>query len=261
MNRNLLLTVLITGTIATQSFAATPDNPVVVGAVYAMTNDTEATAIVAFGRYDDGTLTPNGTYPTDGQGGYAGDAADALGSENPLVLNKDKSRLYAVNAGSDSISVFEVLPDGLDLVQTIGSHGSFPVSIALYQDLLYVLDSGGDGSIAGFHVGPSGKLTPIPGSTQNLGAGGTNPPSFVESPAQVSFDPTGHWLVVTIKALNEIRLYEVDENGLPASEPVINASNGSTPFGFGFDASGHLIVAEAFGPAAPGVGGAGATSS
>jgi len=62
MNRNLLLTVLITGTIATQSFAAASVDPFVVGAVYAMTNDAQHNAVVVFDRYDDGTLTLRGDY-------------------------------------------------------------------------------------------------------------------------------------------------------------------------------------------------------
>jgi hypothetical protein len=122
MNRNLLFTALIAVAIATQSSAAAPDDPDIVGAVYAMTNNTENNEIVVFDRHADGTLTESGTYSTDGQGGFAGDPADALGSEGALVLNEDKSRLYAVNAGSDSISVLKVLPDGLELVQTRDSH-------------------------------------------------------------------------------------------------------------------------------------------
>ena len=108
---------------------------------------------------------------------------------------------------------------------------------------------------------PSGRLVPLPHSTRFLHVRGTNPPNFVESPAQVGFDPSGRWLVVTIKVLDEIDLFSVDDNGLPGANPVINPSSGSTPFGFGFDPTGHLIVAEPFGPAEPGDGAAGAVSS
>jgi len=156
--------------------------------------------------------------------------------------------------------VFRVKPHGLELKQIIYSGGNFPVSIATYQDLLYVLNSGNDGNITGFSRAASGLLTPIPNSTRSLTAGGTNPPNFIKSPAQVSFDPSGRWLVVTLKGLDQIDLFKV-ENGLPAASPVENRSSGSTPFGFGFDAVGRLIVAEPFGPASPGVGGSGAGSS
>jgi 6-phosphogluconolactonase (cycloisomerase 2 family) len=256
MYKNLLISLMLSGNLAIPALAGSP-----AGAVYAMTNDTDVNAVLVYDRYADGSLVFKDSYPTGGKGGFAGDAADALGSEGALVLSEDKRKLYAVNAGSNTISMFQVRSDGLELKQTINSGGEFPVSIALDQDLLYVLSSGGEGSITGFAVNPAGRLHRIPGSTRSLNAGGTNPPSFIKSPAQVSFDPSGHFLVVTLKERNLIDLFAVDKNGIPSASPVENPSSGSTPFGFGFDARGHLIVAEPFGPATPGVGGSGAVSS
>lgn len=261
MYRNLLVSLLLAAVVASPAVAGTRGPGIPAGAVYAMTNDTGGNAIVVFDRDDDGSLTLNRSYSTRGLGGFAGEPADALGSEGALTLSQDGRWLYAANAGSDDISVFRVLPRGLLLVQKVPSGGAFPVSLTNYQDLLYVLNAGGDGNITGFTVAPSGRLTPIPGSTRSLGAGGTNPPNFVRSPAQIGFDPSGRWLVVTIKSANVIDLFAVDDDGLPSADPVVNASSGSTPFGFGFDARGRLIVAEPFGPASPGVGEAGAVSS
>ena len=262
MYRNLLISLLLAIALTTSTFAQDAGNGISVGAVYAMTNSISGNAIVVYDRSADGTLTMNGSFSTKGLGGFAGEPADALGSEGALILSHDKHWLYAANAGSDNISVFRVTARGLTLVQRISSGGNFPVSLTLYQDLLYVLNSGGNGNITGFTVTPSGRLKPIPGSTRSLNAGGGNPPNFIESPAQVGFDPSGRWLVVTIKSLNQIDLFAVDDNGQPAADPVLNESNGSTPFGFGFDASGHLIVAEPFGPATEiPAGNAGAVSS
>ena len=64
-------------------------------------------------------------------------------------------------------------------------------------------------------------------------------------PAQISFDPSGKFLVVTEKATNLIDVYRV-RMGI-AGPPRANKSAGVTPFGFAFDPTGRLIVSEAFG--------------
>jgi 6-phosphogluconolactonase len=42
------------------------------GAVYTMTNSADGNAIEAYARAGDGSLTPDGTYPTGGDGGTLG---------------------------------------------------------------------------------------------------------------------------------------------------------------------------------------------
>ena len=234
------------------------------GAVYAMTNAADSNEIVIYNRASDGQLTLAGQVATGGLGS-GGDPplepVDALGAQNPLILSKNKRFLLAVNAGSDEISVFRVNKDRLVLVDKVNSGGDFPVSLTLNHDLLYVLNSGGDGNITGFELSQDGRLKPIAGSTRSLNAGGTSPPFFLVSPAQVGFSPSGDFLVVTIKGTNEIRVFMVDEDGLPSSQPQISSSNGTTPFSFVFSRRGDLIVVEAFGTGVVGDANAGAASS
>ncbi len=250
--------------------APTFAQPCCPGAVYAMTNAAGGNEIVVYDRADDGTLTLNGTEATGGQGGIGEppEPEDALGSASPLILSKNQKWLFAVNAGSDEISVFRVRRDGLTLVDLVDSGGPFPVSLTLHRKLLYVLNSGGDGNITGFTVNGKGRLTPLAGSTRSLDAGGTNPPFFLESPAQVGFDRRGKVLVVTVKGQvvngigsNEIRVYPVDRDGLPSADPVTTISHGNIPFGFTFDRRNHLLVAEAFGNGLVGDPNASAVSS
>jgi len=68
------------------------------------------------------------------------------------------------------------------------------------------------------------------------------------APAQVSFSPDGDELLVTERATQRIDVYDVDRAGY-ADGPTVVASAGVTPFGFGFDNTGHVIVSEAFGGA------------
>lgn len=258
-NKLLLFIAIILSMTAASVWAK--QAPPVVGAVYAMTNDLNANEIVVFDRHADGSLTLNGRVATQGQGGFAGDPVDALGSQNSLILSENNRWLLAVNAGSNEISVFRVAGSGLLFVEKVNSGGEFPVSLALDGDLLYVLNSGGAGNITGFTLTDGGHLEPLTGSTRSLNAGGTNPPLFVESPAQVGFDPSGEWLVVTLKKQNRIDVFAVDKDGLPSAAPVESMANGTTPFSFTFDRRGRLLVVEAFGQGNLGDAGAGAVSS
>jgi 6-phosphogluconolactonase len=52
-------------------------------------------------------------------------------------------------------------------------------------------------------------------------------------------------LIITDKADNELLVYAVKKNGLPATSPVVSPSAGNVPFGVAFDRKGHLLVVEA----------------
>ncbi len=235
------------------------------GAVYAMTNANGGNSIVAYHRAADGTLTLAGTFATGGSGETT-EPGDALGASNPLILSPGNRWLFAVNAGSNSISVFQVnADDSLTLVDVEDSGGEFPVSLTLYQNLLYVLNSGGDGNITGFNLDTNGNLTPLAGSTRSLDLGLSNPPFFLNSAAQVGFTPSGDKLVITVKGAvlmppdPKILVYSIKPNGLPSKNPVTNDKI-AVPFGFVFDDLNNLIVAQPFGDKPPG-GGEGAASS
>src|SRR5438876_3297750 len=215
------------------------------GAVYVLTNQVE-NAVAAFRRTADGTLPPAGEFRTGGAGDPipqgTDPATDPLASQGALIFDQGHQFLFAVNAGSNQISVLSISDFGLDLVDVVDSGGVRPISLTVHDNLLYVLNEGGTPNITGFTVGDDGTLTPLAGSTQPL-IGGT-----AADPAQVSFNHDGTLLVVTEKAGNRIDTYTIDSNGLP-SAPLDNPSNGMTPFGFAFNNPGLLVVSEAFGGA------------
>jgi 6-phosphogluconolactonase len=215
------------------------------GAVYVLTNQVDNTVAV-FNRNAFGTLTPAGEFSTGGAGDPVPQgmdpATDPLASQGALILDQGHQFLFAVNAGSNQISVLKISQLALDLVDVVDSGGIRPISLTVHDDLLYVLNEGGTPNITGFTIGDDGTLTPLAGSTQPL-IGGT-----AADPAQINFNHDGTLLVVTEKAGNRIDTYTVDENGLP-SAPIDNASNGMTPFGFAFNNPGFLVVSEAFGGA------------
>ena len=206
------------------------------GAVFTMTNASGGNEVVAFKRSADGQLTPDGAYPTGGNGSGAG-----LGSQGSLVLSENGRWLLAVNAGSDSVSAFRVTPAGLKLRSVVHSGGDMPISVTIHDQMVYVLNAGAAENISGFRLHSNGSLLAVAGSARPLSGTGV-------APAQVQFTSDGSKLVVTEKGANKIDVYLVDGAGL-ASMPVVNDSNGMTPFGFDIAPDGTLVVSEAFGGA------------
>jgi 6-phosphogluconolactonase (cycloisomerase 2 family) len=206
------------------------------GAVYTLTNDAASNAIAVFARSADGALTWQANVPTGGTG-----AGSSLGSQGAIALSDDGRWVFAVNAGSNDVSVFRVTGSGLSLVSRSTSGGVRPISLTVHDDLLYVLNAGGDGNISGFRVGSDGGLSSIAGSSRSLSGSAVGP-------AQVSFSPNGQWLVVTEKATSRLDVYSVNEGGV-ASAVMTSASAAGTPFGFAFGHRDELFVSEAAGSA------------
>jgi 6-phosphogluconolactonase len=227
---------------ATSPNGAIPGSPALsrggsdVGAVFTLSNSAAGNAVIAFGRSADGSLTPAGSFATLGNGTGAG-----LGSQGAVALSEDGRFLFAVNAASNTITSFAVDGTSLSRINTAASGGTLPISLTTHGDLLYVLNAGGTENITGFSIGATGALTVLAGSSRPLSGTGVGP-------AQVGFDPSGRWLIVTEKNTNRIDVYAVGNNGY-ASAPVVNPSAGQTPFGFAFNQHGVLIVSEAFGGA------------
>jgi len=229
--------------------AATPDNSFFGGAnhvVFVQTDNTAGNQVVAYDRADNGSLTLANTYATGGLGGVlSGSVVDHLASQGSLTYDPRNALLYAVNAGSNTVSVFSVGSDQLTLRQVISSGGTFPASVAVHGNLVYVLNAENGGSVQGYVV-LFGRLFPLPGSNRALGLNPSATPQFVNTPGQVAFSPDGSKLIVTTKANgNDIDVFHVGFFGLPSPSPVVNSEPGTVPFAVTFDAAGHLVIANA----------------
>jgi 6-phosphogluconolactonase (cycloisomerase 2 family) len=213
--------------------------------VFVQTDNTAGNSVVAYDRADNGTLTWNHTYSTGGLGGIlSGSAVDHLASQGSLAYDQDNGLLYAVNAGSNTVSVFSVQGDQLTLRQVVDSGGAFPVSVAIHGNLVYVLNAENGGSVQGYVVAFD-HLVPLPGSNRALGLNPTATPQFTNTPGQVAFSPDGSQLIVTTKANgSDIDVFRVGFFGYLSPSPVVNAEPGAVPFGVTFDPAGHLVVAE-----------------
>jgi len=209
---------------------------------FVQTNAADGNAVVAY----DSALKPAGRYATGGNGGaLTGAVVDRLASQGSLTLDRAHGLLYAVNAGSNTITVFGVHGTTLTKLQVIGSGGTFPVSVATHGDLVYVLNARAGGSVQGFQRVGS-RLIRVPAWNRPLGLDPAATPEFTHTPGQVAFSPDGRQLLVTTKAnTNAVDVFAIDRSGGPAKSPVVNVEDGAVPFATAFDRAGHLAVAEA----------------
>jgi 6-phosphogluconolactonase (cycloisomerase 2 family) len=213
-------------------------------AVFVQTDNTAGNQIVAYHRNANGTLAPAGTYATGGLGGVLnGSAVDHLASQGSLTFDPVHNLLYAVNAGSNTVSVFSVYGDQLFLRQVINSGGQFPVSVAVHGDNVYVLNAL-SANVQGY-ISFFGRLFPLPDSDRSLGLTvPSNTNQFTNTPGQVAVSPNGTELIVTTKLNNDdIDVFHIGFFGTLSASPVVTSDPGG-PFGVTFDAAGHLVVAN-----------------
>ncbi|MGH6889917.1 MAG: lactonase family protein [Rhizomicrobium sp.] len=202
------------------------------GDVYVLSNQPSGNSVMVYHRDADGMLTFAGNFASGGNG--AGSGGDPLASQNPVVLTGNGRQLLAVNAGSNSITAFQVSGDTLASVNTVSSGGTMPVSLTIQHKLVYVLNAGGTPNISGFTIDrKTGELAALKNSTQPVPGGSSS------GPAEVAFGPGV--LMVTETATNNIDTFVLNGNGT-ARTGVSFASNEPTPFGFAFGHGSRIAV-------------------
>lgn len=227
---------------AAATSAAEPQLPMTTGKVFTSTNAPGGNELLILAHSPAGGLGLVARETTGGTGTGAG-----LGSQGAVSLSTDGRFVFVVNAGSNTVSTFALKGARAELRSVVDSGGLQPVSVTESSGIVYVLNAGGAGNVAGFR-NRDGELQPLPGGTRPLSASGGT------APAQVGFGRDV--LVVTERATNRLVSYRVAQDGT-AGTPVVTPSSGATPFGFAFDRRDRLVVSEAFGGAA----GASAASS
>lgn len=219
------------------------------GAIYALTNQHDPSQqisssadaasepervnqIAAYTRASDGTLSLIDVYDTGGVGeNIRNSGANPLASQDPLIVSKDQRFVFAVNAGSESISSFSInddyslTPADLDVPTGGASGAQNPVSLTMFEDILYVVNTGnftdGNGveldtlpadrnrvnaSIIAFRVGDDGSLTVLEGS-ELVGVGA--------NAGSIEFADTGRDLYITERRTNNIVHVRLDDNFTP----------------------------------------------
>ncbi len=209
------------------------------GFVYVMTNEPAGNQVVQYSRADNGSLAELRRASTGGSGGVGNGVGplDPLGSQDSLVLSGDGSRLLAVNAGSNEVSALAAGSQGLTLLNKVPSGGTFPNSVAVYGDLVYVLNALGTPNVTGFRLTSTG-LVAIPNSTFDL------PGGAAAAAHDILFSPDGTRLLVSEGGTNQIDIFELDGSGL-VTGVTTQAAAGAGAFGMRFGRSGVLLNVEA----------------
>jgi 6-phosphogluconolactonase (cycloisomerase 2 family) len=231
-----------TGLAAAPSYAAPA--PTSSHVVFVQNDDPHGNTVTAYDRTTTGGLTQVGSYATGGLGGVlAGSVVDHTASQGSLTYDQSTGLLYAVNAGSNTISVFAVHGDRLSRIQVIGSGGEFPVSVTAHGNTVFVLNARDGGSVQGFRLA-GGKLVRVAAWQRGLGLDPAKTPEFTSTPGQIGFTPDGSQVLVTTKnGGNSVLAFDVRPGRLRA--PAATDLPGTVPFGFDFDAAGHLVLTEA----------------
>ncbi|HET9647070.1 MAG TPA: beta-propeller fold lactonase family protein [Microlunatus sp.] len=212
--------------------------------VFVQNDAPDGNTVFSYDRAVDGSLRPAGSYATGGRGGkLTGAVVDNTASQGSLTLDRARGLLYAVNAGSNTVSVFDVHGTHLDRRTVVNSHGDFPVSVTARGDIVYVLNARSGGSVQGYRWA-DGSL--VPTSHRDLGLDPTLTPEFTHTPGQVAIAPGGRHVVVTTKAAtNSIVVYNLDRVGRIQGAPVVSNQAGKVPFAVAFSPRGLMVVANA----------------
>jgi 6-phosphogluconolactonase (cycloisomerase 2 family) len=215
--------------------------------LYVETNDITPgkNAVLAYSRAADGSVTPlaGSPFPIGGTG--VGNPTQGLGpddSDQEILASPDHTRLFAVNAGSNTIAVLDIHADG-SLTPVAGSPfasgGIDPVSVGLAGNFLYVVNQDGDPAqdaaagapnYTGFTVSSDGKLTAIPDST--VAAGSTPTVALVSADGKLLFG-ADFLAPLGTPPQGPLRAFAIGADGTltaaPGTPMAIPASDGGTP--------------------------------
>ena len=219
--------------------------------VYTQTNET-VNKVINFMQADDGRLVEIQRVATGGMGtnGFVpltGEISgpDSLISSNAVITSKDKTLLFAVNAGDNSVSCFSIAKDGTLMLSDTQMTGNMITAMSgtasslAYNDTdhtLYVSHSFGPDHIRSFSVS-HGKLMRRDGS-QSVNLPGMDdrvPTQIVLTPdnkfllACVLFDARPSEAGLVPAAQKNIVTFPVMPGGMLGA-PVFNEAGGVTPF-------------------------------
>jgi hypothetical protein len=240
--------------------------------VYFLENNPAGNNIVSIPISPNGRLSDPARTPTDGVGSLSLNStgfpmsADPLGSQGSIVV-KD-GYLFTVNAGSNTLSVFEIDPGNALHPRLVGSPvdtlGQFPMSVDYSPQLKQacVLNGGADAGVACFSVdawkglSPLGPLRPLAKDIIDETTPPHGPPG---SSGQILFNPDSTAVFASIKGnpestpvkLGSLVAWPIIEGSVSHADPTVTRLSGLVlDFGFTFtDESTIFLVDPSFGAA------------
>jgi len=224
---------------------ATNSTGTAVGAAFFLSNDPTGNAVIVNTIAEDGTLSFATAVPTGGLGAHgvtSPNGPDAMFSQGAVkVLG---NMLFAVNAGSNTISMFNIdmtNPNILTMAGApIGSEGEFPMSIAVSEATknVCVLNGGSNNGVACFSASADTGMAPLTNTVRNLNVNQTTPPNGpAGTMSHVIFSEDGTQLFAAVKGVPPtpgfLAAFDVAQDGSLSSSFTAStpASGGLLPFG------------------------------
>ena len=206
-----------------------------------------------------GTYTTDGTSkgiyrllldPATGNVRSDGDPTETV-SPSFLVLNKDGTRLFAVNETGDSatdaaggVSSFAVDPStgAIRLLSRVSSAGPAPCHLSLDRDEKHLLVANyWGGSVAVFAIQPDGRLGNVTAFVRHVGENPTprDPGPHAHS---VQVDPSNRFVLVTDLGLDTLFVYPYDgERGSLGAPREVALAKGAGPRHLAFHPDGKAF--------------------
>ena len=220
------------------------------GWVFTATNNPSGNAVFVYQRGANGQLTQTATVPTGGKGiasqpPFGFPIVDSSGSIN---LTSNGKLLFVVNAGSNSVTSFQVKSSGLKRVSVVSSHGKLPISLASSGNTLYTVNEISK-NIYGWTFTSNGVLHPIAASNRKLTAvTPTGKKDKVGVAAGIGFTADGAVVAVTQRGLprtyGEIDTFAIGQGGGAGKSQAYATKGVANPFGFSAVGK-YLVVSNA----------------
>ncbi|KAI9143611.1 hypothetical protein BKA69DRAFT_1060433 [Paraphysoderma sedebokerense] len=224
-------------------------------AVYFQSNNPSGNAIMAFEINEDGSLDAKKmtSTPTNGNGGVGIDAKkggpvaiDPLFSQGAITRGDGGNHLFAVNAGTNTLSMFNINPKNPTELTLVGNPvstlGEFPVSVA-YSDglkIACVLNGGAADGVACYSVDAQKGLQTLDREARKLNIGQSTPPKGPTGTAShIFFNPGASRVFVTIKGdpmsgkEGFLGSFEVDRTTKTVKNDLVRSSPNGTAVLFG----------------------------
>jgi len=181
-----------------------------VGAAYFITNEPDGNFVVAASVGSDGQLTLRQATSSNGIGshGQPGTGPDPLFTQGAVKASAAGNIVATVNAGSNTISVFNIdptNPTNLNMIgDPIGSGGEFPVSLAINKagNMVCALNGGSINGVACFSVDKTKGLSSVPNTVRSLNLNQTTPATGpAGSASHVIFSEDNSQLIASVKGI------------------------------------------------------------
>ncbi|KAJ3201991.1 hypothetical protein HK099_002027, partial [Clydaea vesicula] len=209
-------------------------------AVYTQTNDPNGNSVIAHAVLSNGKIDINSikTFNTEGNGGQG---LDAEGNPQPIdplfsqgAITRGGLMLFAVNAGSNTLSMFNINPNDPTSLTLAGKPqntlGEFPVSVAFSEKLqtACVVNGGKLNGISCFKANKDTGLTPLDNQQRPLEINtlSTPPVGPLGTVSHILFSPDSSNLFVTVKGNPEDSTAPL---GFLGSFPVVDGKVSSDP--------------------------------